>query len=302
MAQVRGAFPYPYAQPQEGGGVITLAGGGTWYPPSGEWLVSLPTTNCVMEYWNPLAQFWQVINSASDYFSTDGYNLRMRNTTSGVSIASFTAGSGGTNGIGFAATGAAVSIVAPLTAGGITALAYAIVGGSVAAPTITQAGSGFLVPPLVVIDPPPPGGVQATAVAALAAAVGGSSGIASITMVNVGAGYATTPNFYLIPQTAYYQGGPSGGVAAAPIIPGGLVFPANAVAGNQNTSAVGAQLTSLALTGSGTLTGVVIYQNGTGYTAITPAVTVTGVGAATATANLVVAAANTQSFAQPRVQ
>ena len=298
MAQVRGAFPYPYAQPQEGGGVIALSGGGTWYPPSGEWLMSLPATNCVMEYWNPLAQFWQVVTNASDYFSTDGYNLRMRNTTSSVSIASFTAGSGGTNGIGFAATGAAVSIVAPLTAGGITALAYAIVGGSVQAPTITQAGSGFAVPPLVVIDPPPPGGVQATAVAALTA--GGA--IASITMVNVGAGYATSPNFYLIPQTAYYQGGPSGGVAAAPIIPGGLVYPFNAVAGNQNTSPVGAQLTSLALTGSGTLTGVVVYQNGTGYTAITPAVTVTGVGAATATANLVVAAANTQSFAQPRVQ
>ena len=298
MAQVRGAFPYPYAQPQEGGGVIALAGGGTWYLPSGEWLMSLPAANCVMEYWNPLAQFWQVITSASDYFSTDGYNLRMRNTTSSVSIASFTAGSGGTNGIGFAATGAAVSIVAPLTAGGITALAYAIVGGSVAAPTITQAGSGFLVPPLVVIDPPPPGGVQATAVATLTA----TGTIGAITMVTVGAGYAASPNFYLIPQTAYYQGGPSGGVAAAPIIPGGLVFPANAVAGNQNTSPVGAQLTSVALTGSGTLTGVVVYQNGTGYTAITPAVTVTGVGAATATAHLVVAAANTQSFAQPRVQ
>ena len=243
MAQVRGAFPYPTAQPQEGGGVITLPGGGTWYPPSGEWLMSLPLTNMVFEWWNPISQSWVTVNGASDYVSSDGFNLRVRNTTSAVSVASFTAGSGGTNGIGFAATGAAVTIVAPLTAGGVTATAYAIVGGSVAAPTITQPGSGFLVPPLVVIDPPPPGGIQATAVAALAAPVGGSSGIASITMVNVGAGYASTPNFYLIPQTAYYQGGPSGGVAAAPIIPGGLVFPANAVAGNQNTSALGAQLT-----------------------------------------------------------
>jgi hypothetical protein len=298
MAQVRGAFPYPFAQPQEGGGVITLAGGGVFYFPSGEYIISLPASNMVLEWFNPLAQSWVTVTAASDYISADGYNLRLRNTTSGISVASFTAGSGGTNGIGFAATGANVSIVAPLTAGGITATAYAIVGGSVAAPTITQAGSGFLMPPLVVIDAPPPGGIQATAVAALTA----GGGIASITMVNVGAGYAASPNFYLIPQTAYYQGGPSGGVAAAPIPPPGLVFPANAVPGNQNTSPTGAQLTSVALTGSGTLTGVVVINPGTGYTAIAPAATVTGVGAATATLNTVVAAANATAFVQPRVQ
>lgn len=298
MAQTRGAFPYPLAQPSEGDGVIVLPGGGVFYFPSGEYIITLPATNMVFEWWNPVAQSWVTVLSASDYISADGYNLRLRNTTSGVSVASFTAGSGGVNGIGFAATGAAVSIVAPLTAGGITATAYAIVGGSVAAPTITQAGSGFAMPPLVVIDIPPPGGIQATATAALTA--GGA--IASITMANVGAGYASPPTFYLIPQTAYYQGGPSGGVVAAPIQIPGLVFPANAVPGNQNTSATGAQLTPTALTGSGTLTGVVIINNGTGYTAIAPAATVTGVGAATATLNTVVAAAVTTSFVQPRVQ
>lgn len=299
MAQVRGAFPYPFAQPAEGGGVITLPGGGVWYPPSGEWLMTLPASNMVFEWWNPLATAWQTILSASDYISSDGYNLRARNTTSGVGVATITgAGSGGVNGIGFAATGAAATFVAPLTAGGITATAYAIVGGSVAAPTITQAGSGFAMPPLVVIDAPPPGGIQATAVAALTA----GGGIASITMVNVGAGYAASPNFYLIPQTAFYQGGPSGGVAAAPIQVPGLVFPANAVPGNQNTSPTGAQLTSVALTGSGTLTGVVIINNGTGYTAIAPVLTITGVGAATATVATVTAAANAFAFFQPRVQ
>jgi len=300
MSQIRGAFPFPYAQPAEGGGVICLAGGGVWYPQPGEWLLQT-AANLAVEWWDPIANAWrnQVSNSnTGDYFATDGYNLRLHNLTSTVSIASFTAGSGGVNGIGFAATGAAVSVVAPLTAGGITATAYAIVGGSVAAPTITQAGSGFLMPPLVVIDAPPIGGIQATAIAALTA--GGA--IASITMQNVGAGYAASPNFYLIPQTAFYQGAPSGGVAAAPIPAPGLVFPANAVPGNQNTSATGAQLTSIALTGSGTLTGVVIINAGTGYTAIAPVVTVTGVGAATATANTSTAAAVATAFVQPRVQ
>jgi hypothetical protein len=300
MSNIRGAFPFPLAQPNEGGGVIALASGGVWYPPSGEWLLQT-AANCGVEWWDPIAQFWRNVVSNSntgDYFSTDGWNYRLHNLTGIVQVASFAAGSGGTNGIGFAATGAAVSIIASNTTGGQQATAYAVVGGSVQAPTITQAGSGFLLPPLVVIDAPPPGGIQATATCALTA----GGGIASVTMANVGGGYATSPNFYLIPQMAYYGGGPSGGVAAAASSPPpGLVFPANAVPGNQNTSATGAQLTSLALTGSGTLTGVVMIANGGGYTG-TPTGTVTGVGAATVTFSAVTAAAVTQAFVQPRVQ
>jgi hypothetical protein len=299
MAQVRGAFPYPFAQPQDGGGVITLGGGGLFYFPSGEYIISLPASNMVLEWWNPLATSWVTVTAASDYISADGYNLRLRNTTAiivGAPISN--AGSGGVNGIGFAATGANIAFLAPVTAGGITATGYVIVGGSVQAPTITQAGSGFTVPPLVVIDPPPPGGIQATAVAALTA----GGGITSITMSTVGAGYAVSPNFYLIPQSAYYQGGPSGGVAAAPIPPPGLVFPTNAVAGNQNTSPVGAQLTSNALTGSGTVTGLVMINFGTGYTAVTPTATITGVGAAASTLAASVAGVVATAFVQPRVQ
>ena len=296
MAQTRGNFPYPYAQPAEGGGVIVLGQGGTWYPPSGEYLMTLPASNMVMEWWNPIATAWQTIASASDYVSADGANIRLRNTTGAISIASFAAGSGGTNGIGSAGSGA-VAFSAP-SAGGVQATGYVIVGGSVQAPTITQAGSGFLVPPLVVIDAPPPGGIQATAVAALTA----GGGITSITMVNVGGGYAASPNFYIIPQPAYYTGAPSGGVAAAASPPPGLVHPNNAVPGNQNTSVTsGVLLTPAALTGSGTVTGIVIINFGSQYTG-TPTGTVTGAGAATVTLNAVTAAANTTAFWQPRVQ
>lgn len=299
MGQVRGAFPFPLAQPAEGGGVIALASGGVWFPPPGEWLVQCGT-NTSMQWWDPIAQSWRNQVSASniaDYFSTDGYNYRLFNQTGTILSAPITAaGSGGTNGIGFAATGAAINFSAPGT-GGALATGYVIVGGSVQAPTITQAGSGFLMPPLVVIDAPPPGGIQATATAALTA----GGGIASITMANVGAGYAASPNFYLIPQSPYYQGGPSGGVVAAGIPSPGLVFPANAVPGNQNTSPTGAQLTSAALTGSGTVTGLVMINNGTSYTG-TPTATITGVTSATSTLVAVTAAAVTTSFAQPRVQ
>src|SRR5438445_4921380 len=148
MPQIRGAFPFPTAQPNEGGGVIALASGGIWYPPSGEWLIQTGT-NTAVQWWDPIANFWRNQISASntgDYFATDGYNYRLLNITGIVTVASFTAGSGGTNGIGFTATGAAVTIGASNTVGGAQATAYAIVGGSVAAPTITHAGSGFLVP------------------------------------------------------------------------------------------------------------------------------------------------------------
>ncbi len=300
MARIGGAFPFPIAQPAEGGGVIALGGGGVWYPPPGEWLIQTAANICV-QWWDPIANTWrnQVSNSnTGDYFATDGYNLRLYNLTGTIVAAPITAaGSGGVNGIGFAATGAAIAFSAP-AAGGILATGYVIVGGSVAAPTITQAGSGFTMPPLVVIDAPPVGGIQATATALLTA----GGGIASITMATVGAGYASTPNFYLIPQTPYYQGGSSGGVAAAPIPPGGLVFPANAVPGNQNTSATGAQLTPVALTGSGTVTGLVMINNGTAYPAAIPTGTITGVGAATTTLASVTAPAVAQAFAQPRVQ
>jgi hypothetical protein len=278
MARIGGAFPLPLPQVQEGGSKIELGTGGFFYPPAGEYIVSVGA-NSVFEFFDPQAQGWRTLlpASAGAFISVDGVNFRLHNT-SGVATATAVtgAGSGGTNGIGTVATGASIAVatgsgaVVPITV-------VPIVGGSVAAPTITQAGSGFLVPPLIVIDPPPPGGTQATAICTLT-----SGGIGAVTMVDVGAGYPASPNFWIIPQPNQYQGGPEVGVAAGSIPPPGLVYPTNAVAGNQNTSATGAQLTSVALTGSGTLTGVKLITPGSGYTG-SPALTVSGVGAATAT-------------------
>jgi len=302
MARIGGAFPLPLAQVQEGGASIELASGGVFYPPSGEYLLTLGT-GCVAQYWDPVAQQWRTFCPAGSgcFVSFDGYNFRLLNTTGIVSSMAITgAGTGGTNGIGFAATGAAAAIAASDTTGGAGATAYVIVGGSVAAPTITQAGSGFVVPPLVVIDPPPAGGIQATAIAALTA----GGGIASITMENVGAGYTASPNFWLLPQTGVYQGGTSGGNTQGAIPAPGLVYPSNAAPGNQNTSSSGAQLTSIALTGSGTVTGLVIVNSGGGYTSASPTVTVTGLsGSPTATATVATTTpAVSISFLQPRVQ
>lgn len=304
MAQIRGAFPLPLAQVQEGGSRVELASGGVFYPPAGEYLYALDA-NTILQFFDGQSQTWQLLGAASsaDYLSSDGFNYRFLNTTGRVSSTTITnAGSGMTNGIGSVASGVSASIAASDTTGGIRATVNTIVGGSVQAPTITQGGSGFLQVPLIVIDPPPQGGIQATATCALTA--GGA--ITSVTMANVGAGYAASPNFWIIPQPALYQGGPMGGgaIAAGAIPAPGLVYPSNAVPGNQNTSATGAQLTPAALTGSGTLTGLTINNPGGGYTTASPAVTFTGGAggvAATATVGNTTPAVSLVIL-QPRVQ
>ena len=305
MARTGGAFPFPLAQVGEGTARLALGSGGLFYLPPGEWIITVDASTQV-ERWDSTEQIWVAIESASanngDYINSDGFNIRIHNITGVVSSNTISnAGSGMTNGIGAAATGVSIAWAASNTTGYPTATGYVIIGGTVAAPTVTQAGSGFLVPPAIVIDPPPVGGIQASAIAVMTAA--GSSGIASITMVNAGAGYVTTPNFYIIPQPNLYQGGPSAGVAAGAIPAPGLVFPTNAVPGNQNTSSTGAQLTSVALTGSGTLTGVHMINSGGGYTGA-PAVTFTGgAGGVAVTAVVAVTSlANSTVLMQPRVQ
>jgi hypothetical protein len=277
MARIGGAFPFPTAQVNEGGGIIALASGGMFYLPPGEWACTTGTVTC-LQWFDPIDQIWRGVQEPTlqgQMISSDGFNYRLINLSGVVTGAAITnAGSGGTNGIGNTATSASVVFTGP--SAGVTATGYPIVGGSVAAPTITQGGSGFLVPPLIVIDAPPAGGVQATAFATISAGA-----ITAITMINAGAGYAATPNFWIMPQFGTYAGGASGSFAPGANPAPGLVFPANAMPGNQNTSAAGAQLTSVALTGSGTLTGIVVVNPGTNYSGTTiPTVTITGGGLA----------------------
>ncbi len=291
MSRIGGLFPFPQQGPANADGVIALPSGGVYVFPSGNYLVQTgPQTQ--VQWFDPNQQVWRGVGQPDwvlNLISGDGCNYRLVNLSGVVLGALITAaGSGGTNGIGSVATGANVVYAAP--ASGLaqaTASGYAIVGGSVQAPTITQAGSQFVMPPLILIDPPPPGGIQATAYATINSA----GGVATIVMQNVGAGYTGSPNFYVIPQNPGYTGGPVGGIAADPFPAPGLVYPTNLPGGSQfqpNMSSAGCQLTSLALTGSGTLTGIGVDDYGFGYDGThIPAVSVTGGGLAAATATAV---------------
>jgi hypothetical protein len=303
MARTGGLFPFPQANVAEGGSRIDLASGGVFVLPGNQYLIVTDASTQV-QAWDPILTSWLtlVANSQEGDITADGCNYRLFNNTGTISagvIANGTA-AGLTNGIG-PITGVTAAISAA-PAGGVTGTAYVIVGGAVAAPTVTQAGSGFTIPPLIVIDPPPTGGIQATAHAVMTAGT-----IASIAIDNPGAGYIASPNFWIIPQNATYAGAPSGAgqFAAAPFPPPGTVFPTNAVAGNQNIGPTGAQLTSVALTSSGLITGFVRVNFGAGYTG-TPTVTLansgTGsLGTAAITLSAVTAAAIGTATIWPRI-
>lgn len=275
---------------------IALGAGGICYLPSGNYLVT-PGANTLLQWWNPVPGVWQNLTGLAAnngiQVSVDGYNWRLLNNTSTVTGATIgTAGSGGTNGIGPLQTGTSIGFAAA-PAGGQTAKGYLIIGGAVGtaggACTVVQAGSGFLVPPLVLLDPPPAGGIQATAIATITA--GGA--INTVTIVNPGAGYVAVPNVYLVPQFLDYPGQVTP-VSPSPLpsTPPGLIAtmpPAMFTdKGIQLAFPVtsGALVTAPALAASGAQTGIVVVENGAGYTAA-PAITFTGgtlAGTPTATA------------------
>lgn len=282
---------------------ISLSSGGTVTLPRGNWLVS-PGANTRVQFMDPVNLQWRALEGqfGGGFISSDGCNFRLINVTGAVaSMAVTVAGTGGTNGIGFAQTGVAVALAASPSGGPYNASGYAIVGGTVPAPTVTQGGSGFLSVPLVICDPPPAGGVQATATCTLSAA----GVITAVTIDNPGAGYLVSPQWYVFPEPAVYYGSPIAGVGPdlwpAPgtlnpaCTPQGSIYQANI------NSAAGVLLTSNALTGSGTVTALMVLDPGGAY-AVAPAVTITGAGAATGTSAIGAAAAVDRSFLQSRVQ
>jgi len=298
MAQMRGQFPLPLTSPQNEGlpNIVTLVSGGVWYPPSGTYLITTGDET-IVQWWDPDNAIWRQYAGPETLaqISADGTNYRLLNNSGTCVGGNITnAGSGGTNGIGPIQTGSTVTFAAP-AAGGVTAQAqgYVVVGGSVPAPTVTQGGSGFLVPPIVCCDPPPAGGVQATFTATLSSA----GVITGVTQVNPGAGYTSIPQFYIIPEWQFYPGAlrfpgdTFGTTNPGTPYPPGLINPANAwngspYQGNLVTGTTGALLTGNALTGSGTLTAIVMTQFGGGYTGNSQATITfggTSLGAAAAT-------------------
>lgn len=286
--RIGGAFPFGQANVPVG-----LAGGEQFYLPPGNYYTQLGSVT-LLQVFDGVNQIWRNIGFPGGNIqvsSSDGFNYRLINFSgviAGINITN--AGSGGTNGIGTAATGTTIGFGAA-PSNGIAASAYPIVGGKLSGLTITQAGSGFVFPPVLVIDAPPLGGIQATATCTIS---GGA--INAVTLQNAGAGYGATPNVYVMPQylLPVVGGAPINATPPVNVIPPGNIAPVFAgsatsqppfLPGPQWPTAIpttgGALVTANGLTGSGTLTGAVVTNPGVGYTNTTvPSITFSGGGLA----------------------
>jgi hypothetical protein len=285
--RIGGAFPFG-----QGNVPVGLSGGEQWYLPPGNFYIQMGSVS-VLQVFDGINQIWRNIGFPGgnvQVTSADGFNYRIVNMSGVVGGIQITnAGSGGTNGIGTAATGTTIGF-GSAPANGIAASAYPIVGGKLSGLTIANGGSGFVFPPVLLLDPPPLGGIQATATCTISAGA-----INAVTLQNAGAGYAANPNVYIVPQYLLpVQGGaPINATPPASIIPPGIIaplagslssqppfmpgvqWPAAAIAGT------GASITVNGLTGSGTLTGAVVTQYGVGYTGTTiPTISFAGGGLA----------------------
>lgn len=257
---------------------VNLTSGGTYYPPNGQYIVTLGRVS-ILQWQDPWG-IWRAcgLPGATVQFQQTGPNFRILNNSGTIVGATITtAGSAGTNGIGATATGASVSF-GSAPSSGRAATAYCIVGGSINSTiTITTAGTGLLVPPLLVFDPPPLGGIPATARCTLT-----SGTIGAVTVTNPGAGYQTAPNCYVIPQWGQYPGGTIAGVAPPNAVGPSTSFTQNALMQLQAQGIlVGAWTTMPVLTvnatlaGDASLTGVVMLDYGANYTSV-PSMTFTG--------------------------
>src|SRR5262249_47550364 len=128
----------------------------------------------------------------------------------------------------------------------------AIVGGMVSVSAITNAGSGYGLPPYVFISRPPTPGVQATGYATIQ-----SGTVASVTIDNVGGGYPTAPVSTIVTNP----------------------YDPNFIAGTAIVSAT----VSLALVNSGSIAAVICTNNGASIAAA-PTLTIASATGSSATA------------------
>lgn len=176
---------------------VNLVSGQLYAIPSGQYQV-LTGLYTFLQWYDPVTTIWRVLQvpaqSGGAIVSSDGTNWRLANLTGCMVGASLTtAGSGLTNGIYLAGTGAgtAASPTVTMSAGGgsIVATINAVVGGAInSTVTITTAGSAYTRAPNLTFSNPPAGGVPATGYCTISAGA-----IATVVVTNVGAGYTAAP-------------------------------------------------------------------------------------------------------------
>jgi len=177
-------------------GRIAFPGASTIPIPTGSnrYLYDLGTYS-MFQYLDPVLGQWrgfETPRSGMVQTMSNGVDLRIANLT-GCPI-----GAGVVNG-GSGFTQATATVTASV--GGSTW--QAVVGGQLSVVSVTAAGAGYTMPPLVLIPGPPAkasngvGGVPATGYATIA-----SGTVSGVTLTNLGAGYTVAPTVTLVPNPA----------------------------------------------------------------------------------------------------
>lgn len=220
---------------------VSLAAGAGLYVPPGNWLVT-PGQYSMVQVLDPVTTTWKGFETSGqqgyETVVSDGFNYRVINPTGCVVAALVTGGGSGYA----AATPPAVTV----SSGG--AVATAIIGGAVGAlalkvntSSITSgAGSNFTVSPIINIAAPPAPGIQATAIATVS---GGQ--LNGFTVTNQGGGYVTAPVVTVVPSPF-----------------------------DTNLGTIVNATVTCALTGSTSVTGVLVTNYGNGVLAGVPAMTI----------------------------
>jgi len=240
-----------------GSNAIPLPAGQAMVIPAGTWQVACGIYSW-MQVLDPISGLWRTVNGQTPgearIVKSDGANVRIANLTGcAVGAVITNAGSGLTNGFGTVAVtpSAGASVWRSIVGGAINT--------TVTLPTFK--GANYTYPPAVFFSPPPPGGIPATGKAVISAGA-----LTGITVTNQGAGYLVAPTITFVsdPKDPNNPANPT--LSVAPATPINPILSATA-----------------ALTGTGTVTGLVVLDPGTPLTA-TPTFTFSPASTVAATA------------------
>jgi hypothetical protein len=157
---------------------FALQAGGVWTPPANGYWASLGRYSQLQEY-DPIMTIWRPISGVKQnvFFSADGVNQRIANTTGCAVAALLTAGGSGYT---------SAPLVTPSAGNSVW---LALVGGAVnTTVTVAYGGSNYTQPPNVFFSAPPAPGVPATGYATISGGV-----VTGVTITNQGAGYTYPP-------------------------------------------------------------------------------------------------------------
>ena len=212
--------------------------------PAGAYMVRCGLYTSIQQL-DPTSGIWRTIGGGvngggAELVMSDGVNYRVANQT-GCAVGALL-----TN------AGSAYTVAPTVTASAGGSIWKAFLGGAVnTTVTISNAGTNYTYPPIVTFSSPAPGtGIQASGYATLS-----GSTVASIVVVDQGAGYTVAPTITITPD-------PREGV--------------NNVSQGYNAAAV------CTLTGAGTVTGLVCLDHGTALTSVPTLAFSSGSAAATA--------------------